>query len=87
MRSAIGLALVMLGMGLTLLPEDFQRVTRYPKAVAVGLVSQLVFLPVVGFLVASIVPMRPEIAVGLMVLSCSSSSFTRQSMAEKGFRR
>jgi BASS family bile acid:Na+ symporter len=65
----IGLAIVMLGMGLTLLPEDFQRVTRYPKAVAIGLVSQLLFLPIVGFLVASIVPMQPEIAVGLMVLA------------------
>lgn len=65
----VGLAIVMLGMGLTLLPEDFQRVTRYPKAVAIGLISQLIFLPVVGFLVASIVPMRPETAVGLMVLA------------------
>jgi BASS family bile acid:Na+ symporter len=65
----IGLAIVMLGMGLTLLPEDFQRVTRYPKAVAVGLASQLLFLPIVGFLVASVVPMQPEIAVGLMVLA------------------
>lgn len=65
----VGLAIVMLGMGLTLLPEDFQRVTRYPKAVAVGLASQLVVLPVVGFLIASIVPMRPETAVGLMVLA------------------
>lgn len=65
----VSLAIVMLGMGLTLLPEDFQRVTRCPKAVAIGLVSQLIFLPVVGFLVASIVPMQPEIAVGLMVLA------------------
>lgn len=64
-----GLAIIMLGMGLTLLPEDFQRVTRYPKAVAIGLVSQLLFLPIVAFLVASIVPMQPEIAVGLMVLA------------------
>jgi bile acid:Na+ symporter, BASS family len=65
----IGLAVVMLGMGLTLLPEDFQRVTRYPKAVAVGLISQLLFLPLIGFLVAAIVPMQPEIAVGLMILA------------------
>lgn len=64
-----GLAIIMLGMGLTLLPEDFQRVTRYPKAVAIGLVSQLLFLPIVGFLVTLIVPMQPEIAVGLMVLA------------------
>ncbi|MDV2997207.1 MAG: Pantothenate precursors transporter PanS [Chroococcidiopsis sp. SAG 2025] len=65
----IGLATVMLGMGLTLVPKDFQRVTRYPKAVAIGLVSQLLFLPIVGFLVASIVSMQPAIAVGLMVLA------------------
>lgn len=65
----VGLAIVMLGMGLSLLPEDFQRVTRYPKAVAVGLVSQLLFLPLVGFLVTAIVPMPPAIALGLMVLA------------------
>ncbi|MCU0535552.1 MAG: bile acid:sodium symporter family protein [Hydrococcus sp. Prado102] len=65
----IGLAIVMLGMGLTLLPEDFLRVTRYPKAVAVGLISQLLFLPIVGFCVASVVPMQPEIAVGLTILA------------------
>jgi bile acid:Na+ symporter, BASS family len=64
-----GLAIVMLGMGLTLLPEDFQRVTRYPKAVAIGLISQLLFLPIIGFLVTSIIPMQPEIAVGLMILA------------------
>ncbi len=65
----IGLASIMLGMGLTLVPEDFQRVTRYPKAVAVGLMSQLLFLPIISFLVATLVPMQPEIAVGLMVLA------------------
>ncbi len=65
----VGLAIVMLGMGLTLVPEDFQRVTRYPKAVAIGLIAQLLFLPIIGFLIASIVPMQPELAVGLMVLA------------------
>jgi bile acid:Na+ symporter, BASS family len=65
----VGLAVVMLGMGLTLLPEDFQRVTRYPKAVAIGLISQLILLPIVGLLVVLVVPMQPEIAVGLMVLA------------------
>jgi bile acid:Na+ symporter, BASS family len=65
----VGLAIIMLGMGLTLLVEDFQRVTRYPKAVAIGLISQLIFLPLIGLLIASIVPMPPEIAVGLMILA------------------
>lgn len=30
----LALAIIMLGMGLSLLPEDFLRVTKYPKAVA-----------------------------------------------------
>jgi bile acid:Na+ symporter, BASS family len=59
----VALAIIMLGMGLSLLPKDFQRVTRYPKAVAVGLVSQLIFLPIIGFFIAKIVPMPPTIAL------------------------
>jgi bile acid:Na+ symporter, BASS family len=65
----IALATIMLGMGLSLIPEDFQRVTRYPKAVAVGLVSQLIFLPIIAFAIANILPMPPAIATGLMILA------------------
>ncbi len=35
----IALAIIMLGMGLSLVPEDFQRVKKYPKAVSIGLIS------------------------------------------------
>jgi BASS family bile acid:Na+ symporter len=59
----------MLGMGLSLLPEDFKRITRYPKAVAVGTVCQILLLPFLGTLITLVVPMQPEIAVGLMVLA------------------
>ncbi|MEB3150705.1 MAG: bile acid:sodium symporter family protein, partial [Sphaerospermopsis sp.] len=46
----LSLAIIMLGMGLSLVPEDFQRVTKYPKAVAIGLFSQLILLPIIGFI-------------------------------------
>jgi len=65
----LALAIVMLGMGLSLVPEDFRRITRYPKAVAVGTVCQIVLLPLIGALIALIVPMQPELAVGLIVLA------------------
>lgn len=65
----LALAIVMLGMGLSLLPEDFKRITRYPKAVAVGIVCQIVLVPLIGALIALVVPMKPEIAVGLIVIS------------------
>jgi bile acid:Na+ symporter, BASS family len=65
----ISLAFAMLGMGLSLVLEDFQRVTRYPKAVAVGTVCQLLLLPLIGVLITQVVPMQPAIAVGLIILA------------------
>ena len=65
----VALAIVMLGMGLSLLPVDFKRITRYPKAVAVGTVCQILLLPLIGALIALVVPMQPEIAVGLIILA------------------
>jgi len=65
----IALGTMMLGMGLSLVPEDFQRVGKYPKAVAIGLVSQLFILPLIGLAIAKLVPMQPAITTGLMILS------------------
>jgi BASS family bile acid:Na+ symporter len=65
----LSLAIIMLGMGLSLVPEDFQRVTKYPKAVAIGLFSQLILLPIIGFIIAKVVPMQPAIAMGLMIVA------------------
>ncbi|BAU14840.1 hypothetical protein LEP3755_53930 [Leptolyngbya sp. NIES-3755] len=65
----LALAIVMLGMGLSLVPDDFRRITRDPKAVAVGTVCQVLLLPLIGALITLIVPMHPAIAVGLIVLA------------------
>ncbi|WP_088893542.1 bile acid:sodium symporter family protein [Leptolyngbya ohadii] len=65
----LALAVVMLGMGLSLVPEDFRRITRYPKAVAIGTVCQVLLLPLIGALITWVVPMQPAIAVGLIVLA------------------
>jgi len=65
----LALAVVMLGMGLSLAPDDFQRITRYPRAVAVGTVCQVVLLPLLGALITLVVPMHPALAVGLIVLA------------------
>ncbi|AKO51794.1 bile acid:sodium symporter [Marinobacter psychrophilus] len=64
----ISLFLIMLGMGLSLVPDDFRRVLAYPKAVAIGLSCQLVLLPLIGFGLANLVPLAPELAVGVMLL-------------------
>lgn len=65
----LALASVMLGMGLGLVPEDFRRIGRDPKAVMVGLLSQMVLLPLIGALIVWLVPMPPVIAVGLLMVA------------------
>lgn len=64
----IGIFLIMMGMGLSLVTNDFKRVVKYPKAVAIGLTNQLLFLPLIGFALASMMSLEPEYAVGVMLL-------------------
>jgi BASS family bile acid:Na+ symporter len=65
----IALAAVMLGMGLGLVPEDFRRILRDPRAVTAGTLCQVVVLPLIALLIVRVVPKPPVIAVGLIVLA------------------
>ena len=66
----VSLAIIMLGMGLSLIPDDFKRVVLYPKAAAIGIINQLIVLPVVGFLLMLMFGLENlNLAVGIMVLA------------------
>jgi bile acid:Na+ symporter, BASS family len=82
----LALSLVMLGMGLSLIPEDFKRIARYPKAVAVGTICQVILLPLIALLITQLVPMQPTIAVGLIVLAlcCGGPSSNLMTYLAKG---
>ncbi len=67
----LALGVIMLGLGLSLTVADFTRVVKYPKAVFVGLLCQMVILPFAGFFVAKGMNLSPELAVGLMLLAAS----------------
>jgi BASS family bile acid:Na+ symporter len=66
---ALSLVIIMLGMGLSLTIADFKRVFYTPKAMLVGLTSQLVLLPLIGFLLISIFTLKSEIAIGVIILA------------------
>jgi BASS family bile acid:Na+ symporter len=66
---ASSLIIIMLGMGLSLVMDDFKRIIVYPKAILVGLVNQLIFLPLIGFGIAVGFQLAPEIAIGIMILA------------------
>jgi BASS family bile acid:Na+ symporter len=61
----------MLGMGMTLVPQDFTRITKYPKAAFIGIVNQLIFLPIIGFSLAIAFGLDSTMAIGLMILAAA----------------
>ncbi len=65
----VALAVVMLGLGLSLTPADFSRVWRAPKAVLVGLGAQMLLVPLAAWGLVHLFNLRPELAIGLVVLS------------------
>ena len=77
-QTALPLALfaVLFGMGLSLVPEDFRRVFRHPKAKLVGLACQLLLLPAVAFALALLFRLPGELAVGLMLLAACPGGAT-----------
>ena len=70
------LRLVMVGLGLSLSVADFRRVVLFPKAATIGLVGQLIGMPLTAFALALIFQPPPFIAVGLIILAACPSGIT-----------
>lgn len=66
---AVSLIIIMFGMGLSLTLQDFQLIFKKPKPIIVGLINQLLFLPLIGLGLTTIFSVSNEIAVGIMILA------------------
>ncbi len=76
------LALIMLGLGLGLKPEDFGRVLKTPKDFIVGFISQLIILPIVAYILILIFRAPPEIAIGVMIIAAAPGGVTSNIMTK-----
>ena len=65
-----GLAVIMLGMGITLSVGDFRRVATMPGAVLAGVVAQFLIMPLMGWLSAVAFALPPPLAVGVILVGC-----------------
>lgn len=72
----IALGIIMLGLGLSLTLDDFKRVAKYPKAVTVALLCQMVLLPLICFLLVKFSGLNAALGVGLMLLAASPGGAT-----------
>ena len=72
----ISLMIIMLGMGLSLVVDDFKRILIYPKAVLIGLTNQLILLPLVGLGLAILFDLPSILAIGLVLIACCPGGVT-----------
>jgi len=72
----IALALIMLALGLGLTGQDFLRVAKKPKDFLVGLICQLILLPVIAFMLLTIINLPLEIALGVMIIAAAPGGVT-----------
>ena len=72
----IALALIMLALGLGLTVKDFTRVVKQPKDFIVGLVCQLILLPVIAFVLIKVFNASIELALGVMIIAAAPGGVT-----------
>jgi len=64
------LAVIMLGMGITLSVDDFRAVARMPRAVAAGVLAQYTIMPLLGWAAAMAFGLPPALAAGVILVAC-----------------
>ncbi|MEN8227866.1 MAG: bile acid:sodium symporter family protein [Bacteroidota bacterium] len=72
----VTLSIITLGMGLSLTDRDFRNIFTHPKAVIVGLCSQMILLPLIAFLIARSINIDPLFKVGLMIIAACPGGAT-----------
>ena len=72
----LALAFIMFVLGLGLTGADFLRVIKQPRDFFVGAFSQVILLPIVGFILVMIWPIAPELAIGVMIIAAAPGGVT-----------
>tara|TARA_B100000123_G_scaffold21055_1_gene14762 strand:- start:51 stop:899 length:849 start_codon:yes stop_codon:yes gene_type:complete len=72
----IALALIMLTLGLGLTTSDFTRVIKQPKDFLVGLICQVILLPIIAFVLIKILNVQPALALGVMIIAAAPGGVT-----------
>jgi len=72
----IALFIIMTGIGMTLALRDFRQVAVYPRGMVVGTLAQILLMPLVAFLLATLLALDPAIAVGLVIIAACPGGTT-----------
>jgi len=73
---ALMIFVIMLGMGASLTPRDFYLALRRPYGLMIGVVSQYGIMPLVGFLLVTLLTVPEAIAIGILIMACMPGGTT-----------
>jgi BASS family bile acid:Na+ symporter len=73
---ALMIFVIMLGMGASLTPRDFYLALRRPQGLAIGVISQYGFMPLIGYLLVTVLQPTPAIAAGILIIACMPGGTT-----------
>jgi BASS family bile acid:Na+ symporter len=66
----------MLGLGTNLTLNDFKRVIKQPKDFTVGLICQMILLPIIAFVLIKLFNTPIELALGVMIIAAAPGGVT-----------
>jgi len=72
----LALAFIMFSLGLGLTGTDFTRVVKQPKDFIIGIICQIILLPVVAIILVKFWSISPELAVGVMIIASAPGGVT-----------
>lgn len=72
----LAIIIIMIAMGMSLTIADFRRILAQPKAVGVGMICQLIVLPIIGIAVATVLPLEAAFAISIVLLAASPGGTT-----------
>lgn len=77
----IALFIIMIGMGLTLTPAEFQHEAKRPRSLILGSIVQLIGMPLLGFGLVYLLDIPSALAVGLIIIAACPGGTTSNLVA------
>jgi len=78
-----GMFFIMFSLALSLKTNAFKAIASNPLSFYLGLVLQLIGMPLIGFIIALTIPFPVEVKVGIVLITCLPSAVTSNYLSKK----
>ena len=78
-----GMFFIMFSLALSLKTSAFKAIATNPLSFYLGLVLQLIGMPLIGFIIALTIPFPVEVKVGIVLITCLPSAVTSNYLSKK----